>query len=86
MMSSIVSKVVQPTATVTSVPVCGPSKYNLQLAFSPCRLMVTVFAATGIARSVSPGQSLRATPVQSPQTVLDPAAPQVTDSKVQWDY
>ncbi|KAF4520187.1 hypothetical protein B566_EDAN003900 [Ephemera danica] len=56
-MSSMVSKVVQPTATVSSVPVCGPT--------------------TGIARCVSPGQSLRATPVASPQIALDPSAPQV---------
>jgi len=40
-MMSSVAKVVQPTATVSSVPVSGPT--------------------TGIARSISPGQSLRQT-------------------------
>ncbi|XP_065350031.1 CTTNBP2 N-terminal-like protein isoform X4 [Cloeon dipterum] len=48
MTSSVVSKVVQPTATVSSVPVCAPT--------------------TGIARSVSPGQTLRPTPAEATQS------------------
>lgn len=51
-MLSSVAKVVQPTATVSSVPVCAPT--------------------TGIARSVSPGQSAR-TALFSPNSSTSPA-------------
>lgn len=51
-MLSSVAKVVQPTATVSSVPVCAPT--------------------TGIARSVSPGQSAR-TALFSPNSATSPA-------------
>lgn len=50
-MLSSVAKVVQPTATVSSVPVCAPT--------------------TGIARSVSPGQSAR-TSLFSPSSAATP--------------
>ncbi|KAK3921024.1 CTTNBP2 N-terminal-like protein [Frankliniella fusca] len=52
-MLSSVAKVVQPTATVSSVPVCAPT--------------------TGIARSVSPGQSAR-TALFSPNSATSPAS------------
>ncbi|KAL3289877.1 hypothetical protein HHI36_023267 [Cryptolaemus montrouzieri] len=48
---SSVAKVVQPTATVSSVPVSGPSKSE------------EVLVSTGIAQSVMPGQVLRQTAI-----------------------
>lgn len=57
-MMSSVSKVIQPTATVSSVPVSGPSK-SLQLLFEISVMKFCSLLATGIARSISPGQVLR---------------------------
>ncbi|KAI4490797.1 hypothetical protein M0804_003741 [Polistes exclamans] len=72
------SKVVQPTATVSSVPVSGPNLGVLRLAIGFCNTLIlhilcyffkTIYlllshillhcTATGIARSVTPGQALR---------------------------
>lgn len=54
-MMSSVAKIIQPTATVSSVPVSGPSKNFL--FFLIIRIEVNYFVlATGIARSISPGQ------------------------------
>ncbi|XP_059489432.1 CTTNBP2 N-terminal-like protein isoform X1 [Neocloeon triangulifer] len=57
MTSSVVSKVVQPTATVSSVPVCAPT--------------------TGIARSVSPGQTLRPADAAQPNQNI-PTSPKLS--------
>lgn len=57
-MMSSVAKVIQPTATVSSVPVSGPSEFHsLQAKFKV--YIFNSFLATGIARSISPGQVLR---------------------------
>lgn len=75
-MLSSVAKVVQPTATVSSVPVCGPSKPQGQLRIQTSNSAL----ATGIARSVSPGQSVRANVYPAPyggiqQSVSSPREP-----------
>ncbi|XP_054280331.1 CTTNBP2 N-terminal-like protein isoform X2 [Macrosteles quadrilineatus] len=57
-----VAKVVQPTATVSSVPVCGPT--------------------TGIARSVSPGQSLRNVAVAFPSNTMPAQASAEVEKRV----
>lgn len=59
---SSVAKVVQPTATVSSVPVCGPSKEKRNTCIHKLylkKIKFIFFTATGIARSISPGQGLR---------------------------
>ena len=61
-MISSVAKVVQPTATVSSVPVSGPSNYFETLLFE----MSNSITATGIAQSVTPGQALRQTTIAPP--------------------
>lgn len=60
-MTSSVAKVVQPTATVSSVPVSGPSKCFF-ISRDPQFFMLLI-SATGIAQSVTPGQVLRQTAI-----------------------
>lgn len=76
-MTSSVAKVVQPTATVSSVPVSGPSMFFLFVYLLHCSISsFPLFSATGIAQSISPGQALRQTatpvigPVHTPSKVL----------------
>lgn len=67
-MISSVAKVVQPTATVSSVPVSGPSKLLLTFIYQTCTRSFQ-FAATGIAQSVTPGQALRQTATSATTTL-----------------
>lgn len=60
-----VAKVIQPTATVSSVPVSLPSNFIQFLIFTS---KILNFLATGIARSISPGQVLRNDPNSSAMT------------------
>lgn len=61
-----VAKVIQPTATVSSVPVSLPSNFIKLLIIFTSKILN--FLATGIARSISPGQVLRNDPNSSAMT------------------
>ncbi|KAG8307222.1 CTTNBP2 N-terminal like [Homalodisca vitripennis] len=100
-----VAKVVQPTATVSSVPVCGPSHVQpdhnkgkelarpmrsdrapevlaaFELNQHDSTRRVALDSATGIARSVSPGQSLRSVAVAFPSTTTATPLPVEVDKR-----
>lgn len=60
-LTSSVAKVVQPTATVSSVPVSGPSKFISSSFYINNKIVI--ITATGIAQSVAPGQAIRQTAI-----------------------
>lgn len=76
-MMSSVTKVVQPTATVISKPVSGPSTYKMLNNNDGCLTQqIPISTATGIARSIPAGQSMRQqpqypTPITSSNTSND---------------
>lgn len=50
-MTSSVAKVVQPTATVSSVPVCGPSKKTIIFLKNHCNILVFSYRYRAVSHS-----------------------------------